>query len=201
MEHHVVIFDFDETMVLENSLGFLFKQLSGPFYWLRAVPVVVQSLVTLKFGHKLRRAVKQRLYSKILTGVSVKNIQMAGNAIAMKLTKNAPVIDQLIEAKKQGDIVIIATASPQIYVAAIVYAMGLEVDVVIGTNIDLKYGTIIGEECSREAKWLAVEEVLKTLSGNATTAFGNRPDDIYMLEQVDRGFVVSGDSIVRHKVN
>jgi phosphatidylglycerophosphatase C len=200
MDHQVVIFDFDETMVLENSLGFLFKQLSGPGYWLSALPVVVKSLVTFKFGYKLRRAVKQRLYSKILTGMTVKDIQVAGNAVSMKLTQNKPVIDRFIEAKKRGDFVIIATASPQIYIAAIVSSMGLDVDVVIGTHIDLEHGTIIGEECSRVAKWVAVEAVLKTQSRITTTAFGNKPDDIYMLEQVDRGFIVTGDSIFQHKL-
>jgi len=187
-------------MVLENSLGFLFKQLSGPGYWLSAVPAVVRSLVTLKFGYKLRRAVKQRLYSAFLTGETEKAIQMAGCAVSMRLTKNEPVISRLIEAKKRGDIVIVATASPQIYVAAIVSSLGLEVDVVIGTNIDLEHGVIIGEECSREAKWVAVQEVLKTLGRIATTAFGNRPDDVYMLEQANRGYIVSGNSIVRHNV-
>lgn len=200
MDRHVVIFDFDETIVLENSLAFLFKQLSGPGYWLKAMPVVIKSLLTFTFGYKLHRAVKQCLYLKIMTDVTVKDIQVAGNIASMVLTSNKPVIERLIEAKKRGDFVIIATASPQIYIASIVDAMGLKVDLVIGTHIDLTHGIIIGEECSRVAKWIAVKKRLKNLSLITTTAYGNRPDDVHMLEQVDRGFIVSAGSIVQHKI-
>ena len=195
---HVVIFDFDETMVLENSLSFLFKQLSRPSYWVYAVPAVAQSLIKFNFGYKLRRAVKKSLYLKFLTGVTENKVRMAGCEVAMMLTKNEPIMNRLLESVKNGDAVIVATASPQIYVDAILSSMGIRVDMVIGTKIDLDKGIIIGEECSRDAKWVAVREALKNFNCISTTGFGNSPDDEYMLEQVDRGFIVSGKNIVQH---
>ncbi|NRD72869.1 haloacid dehalogenase-like hydrolase [Shewanella sp. VB17] len=200
MDRHVVIFDFDQTMVLENSLGFLFKQLSGPYYWLNAVPVVIKSLLTFTFGYKLRRAVKQCLYSKILTGMTVNDIQVTGKMASAALTSNQPIIDRLIEATNRGNFVIVATASPQVYIASIVNAMGLNVDLVIGTHIDLTRGIVIGQECSRVAKWIAVKEQLNKLSLLSTTAYGNQPDDVHMLEQVDHGFIVTAGSIVQHHI-
>ncbi len=195
MKKQVVIFDFDETMVLENSLECLFKGIGGRFYWLSAIPAVVYSIALLKFGYKLRRAVKDKLYSKYLTEKSIEGVAKIGRNVAGKLSQNMPVIHKLYEAKQAGNYIIVATASPQIYVAAIVKEMGLPVDIVIGTSINYELGCINGDECSRESKWEAVSKLLSCDDNVITTAYGNNPDDNYMLDCADYGFVVKGDAI------
>lgn len=132
--------------------------------------------------------------------MTVNDIQVTGKMASAALTSNQPIIDRLIEATNRGNFVIVATASPQVYIASIVNAMGLNVDLVIGTHIDLTRGIVIGQECSRVAKWIAVKEQLNKLSLLSTTAYGNQPDDVHMLEQVDHGFIVTAGSIVQHHI-
>jgi HAD superfamily phosphoserine phosphatase-like hydrolase len=195
MKKQVVIFDFDETMVLENSLGYLFKSIGGRFYWLTAIPAVLASIASLKFGYKLRRAVKDKLYAKHLTEMSIESVTKIGRNVAGQLSQNMSVIHKLYEAKQAGHYIVVATASPQLYVAAIVREMGLPVDVIIGTSIHFELGCINGDECSRESKWKAVSRLLSCDDNVITTAYGNNPDDNYMLSCVDHGFVVKGSAI------
>lgn len=196
----VAVFDFDETLVLENSLGYLFQEVVNKTYWTAAIPAVIQSIFRLKFGHKLRLSVKQALYKKHLSGVSENSIYQAGTAAAGRLTVNNNVMDELKSANERGETVVIATASPRIYVTAILDELKVHRFKVIGTEVDFEAGCILGEECSREAKWRAVTKELQGLEVGNITGYGNAPDDLFMLKQVDRGFLVKGLLVSQYKI-
>jgi HAD superfamily phosphoserine phosphatase-like hydrolase len=198
MNNRAVVFDFDETLVLQNSLGLMFKCIATNNYWITAIPAVIRSVLIGQFGYRLRRNIKQALYGKYLAGVNPRDLQEAGKLAAKQLTVNVPVMNALKIAKTQGDVVIVATASPRIFVAAILDEMKVDLDKVIGTEIDLEMGQIIGEECSRQAKWNALSKELNKLRIQKTLAYGNAPDDIYMLKKVDEGFLVEGGSINKY---
>jgi|TARA_B110001469_G_C9644259_1_gene324978 phosphatidylglycerophosphatase C len=191
----VTVFDFDETLVLENSLGYLFEELANKAYWTAAIPAVIKSFLCLNFGYKLRLNVKKSLYKRHLKGCSESVIYQAGTSAAGRLTINIKVMDQLKLANELGETIIIATASPRVYVSAILDKLGVPRSKVIGTEVDLGTGHISGGECSREAKWDAVREELKTLQVSTIKAYGNAPDDLFMLKQVDQGFLVKGSLI------
>ena len=192
MKTTVVVFDFDETLVLENSLGYLFQAVAGKNYWAAAIPAITQSIFCLKFGYKLRLRVKQALYKKYLKGVSENSIYQAGTIAATRLTVNNNVMDALKTANERGETVVIATASPRIYVTGILDELKVNRFKVIGTEIDLETGCILGEECSREVKWHTVTKELYNLEIGTITGYGNAPDDLFMLKQVDQGFLVKG---------
>ena len=196
----VTVFDFDETLVLENSLGYLFEELANKAYWTAAIPTVIKAFLCLNFGYKLRLSVKKSLYKRHLKGCSGSVIYQAGTLAAGRLTINIKVMDQLKLANELGETIIIATASPRVYVSAILDKLGVPRSKVIGTEIDLETGQISGGECSREAKWDAVSKELKTLEVSTIKAYGNAPDDLFMLKQVDQGFVVKGSLISFYKL-
>jgi phosphatidylglycerophosphatase C len=200
MPNKVAVFDFDETLVLENSLGFLFQNVACKTYWIAAIPAIAKSILCCNFGHKLRLSVKQALYKKYLTGASENRVYVAGTETAARLTVNTNAMNELDAANDRGDTVVIATASPRIYVTAILDELKIDRFKVIGTEIDFDAGLILGEECSREAKWIAVTKELQGLPSGETIAYGNAPDDLYMLAQVDKGFVVKGPSIRQYSV-
>ena len=196
----VTVFDFDETLVLENSLGYLFEELANKAYWTAAIPAVIKALLCLNFGYKLRLRVKKSLYKRHLKGCSESVIYQAGILAAERLTINIKVMDQLKLAKKLGETIIIATASPRVYVSAVLDKLGVPRYKVIGTEVDLETGHIRGGECSREAKWDAIRKGLKILEISTIKAYGNSPDDLFMLRQVDEGFLVKGSSICLYKI-
>ena len=134
---------------------------------------------------------------EIIKNIKSKKIKFyqAGTSAAGRLTINIKVMDQLKLANELGETIIIATASPRVYVSAILDELGVPRSKVIGTEVDLGTGHISGGECSREAKWDAVREELKTLQVSTIKAYGNAPDDLFMLKQVDQGFLVKGSLI------
>jgi HAD superfamily phosphoserine phosphatase-like hydrolase len=198
MKTTVVVFDFDETLVLENSLGYLFQEIAGKNYWTAAIPAITLSVFCLKFGYKLRLSVKQALYKKHLKGVSENAIYQAGTIAASRLTVNNKVMDMLKSANERGDTVVVATASPRIYVTGILDELKVNRFKVLGTEVDLEAGCILGKECSREVKWLSITKELNSLEVDNITGYGNAPDDIFMLKQVDQGFLVKGLSVYQY---
>ncbi|MFT6386918.1 MAG: HAD superfamily phosphoserine phosphatase-like hydrolase [Cellvibrionaceae bacterium] len=199
MSKTVAVFDFDETLVLENSLGYLFQSVAGKCYWTSAIPAITKSIFACDYGYKLRLNVKKKLYETYLKGVSEDSVYQAGIAASSKLTVNANAMNELELASERGEIVIIATASPRIYVTAILDELNVNRFKVIGTEVDFESGHILGKECSREEKWNAVTKELQSLNVDKITAYGNAPDDLFMLEQVDQGFIVKGQSVTPYK--
>jgi HAD superfamily phosphoserine phosphatase-like hydrolase len=199
MSKTVVVFDFDETLVLENSLSYLFQGVASKNYWVAAIPAILQSIFLFEFGYKLRLRVKKRLYVTHLKGVFEASVYQAGTAAADKLTVNSHVMDELEIADERGDVILIATASPRIYVTAILDELKVNRFKIIGTEIDFESGHILGKECSCEEKWNAVTKELGCFNIDKITAYGNAPDDLFMLKQVDQGFVVKGELVKHYK--
>jgi len=200
MSKTVVVFDFDETLVIENSLSHLFQGVAGKNYWVSAIPAIIKSIFLFEFGYKLRLRVKKKLYAAHLMGVSETSVYQAGTAAAAKLTVNSHVMNELEIADERGDVVLIATASPRIYVTAILDELKVNRFKIIGTEVNFESGHILGKECSCEEKWNAVTKELESLDIDKITAYGNAPDDLFMLKQVDQGFVVKGE-VIKHYEN
>lgn len=198
MKIDVVVFDFDETLVLENSLGYLFQAIAGKTYWTAAIPAIIKSMFRLEFSYRFRLSVKQTLYKKHLKGVSESSIYHAGTLAASRLTVNSNVMQVLKSANKRGKTVVIATASPRIYVTGILDELKVNRFKIIGTEVDFETGFILGEECSREAKWLAISKEVSSLEVVSIMGYGNAPDDLFMLKQVDQGFLVKGALVCQY---
>jgi phosphoserine phosphatase len=177
----------------------LFQEVASKNYWISAIPAVFLSMLRLNFGYKLRLSVKKTLYKKYLKGVSESRVHQAGTAAAARLTVNNNVMDELKLANERGETVIIATASPRIYVTAILDTLKVHRFKVIGTEFDFRAGRILGEECSQESKWRALTKELQGLDVGNIAGYGNAPDDIFMLEQVNQGFLIKGLSVSQYK--
>jgi phosphoserine phosphatase len=187
MSKTVTVFDFDETLVLENSLSYLFQGVASSIYWVYAIPAIAKSIFLCQFGYKLRLCVKKKLYGVHLKGVSERTVYEAGTAAASRLTVNTKVMNQLELANERGEIVVIATASPRIYVTAILDELKVNRFKIIGTEVDF------------EEKWNAVSNELQSYEFDKIRAYGNAPDDLFMLSQVDEGFIVKGQLVTHYK--
>jgi len=192
-----VIFDFDETLVLQNSLKQMFRIIGGNLYWLPIVLLVIRSIALGKFGYKLRKKIKNTLYKKYIKDTSKEIIYQTGLKAASSLTVNENVMSKLEAANLREDIVIVATASPRVYVSAILDALDIKRCLVIGTEIDFLTGKIIGKECSRDAKWTAIVKETAGMKIKSITAYGNIPDDLFMLKKANNGFVIKGSKIIK----
>jgi len=189
----VALFDFDETLVRENSLSYLFKFLLGnkPLF-LFLLPILLD--YRLYIG-QVKAVIKQRLYKRALNGQNPQYIYQAGRDTASKLSKIDQVVERMICLDRQGVEVWIITASPQSFIQGIVDELQWPVKRVIGTLLESHNGKLnglIGEECQLQEKVRRFNTVVakEALRCNILESYGNLPVDIPMLNLAHTKFYV-----------
>lgn len=204
----LTLFDFDRTLVRENSIGLLFAGACGcgPSWWplWQELPAVMGSSLAYRGG--LRAAIKERLYRSCLTGRSEGEIRAIGERIAGRLTPNPSVVRALEEVAAAGGDNWVVTAAPQAFVQGVVTAKGWPVARVIGTEpptaADGRYTGELRGECIREEKARRIREAALGLRNRdqppILAAYGNLPADLPMLALARRGYVVRRGRIAIH---
>jgi phosphatidylglycerophosphatase C len=196
----LAIFDFDETLVKENSLSLLFKYFLGnkPLF-LYLWPILTNYRIYIG---SIRQIIKNRLYKISLNKKSKEQVFQAGGDAAKKLTLIQPVIDRMMLLHSQGVEVWIITASPQLFIEGIVAELKWPVKRVIGTLLveenNLLNG-LIGNECQMEEKVIRFNELTEKekIQYSVEEAYGNLPVDIPMLELAERKFYVKNGVLCR----
>lgn len=194
----VALFDFDETLIKENSLSYLFKYLLGrkPLFFY---------LFTLFWDFRVYRGqlkflIKKRLYKKALEGRHAEQIYQAGLVSAAKLSQINEVVQQMYDLHEKGVEVWIITASPQPFIEGIVAQLKWPVARVIGTLLESEQDKLtgkIGEECQLQEKVrrfnITIEE--DALDYCVEASYGNLPVDIPMLNLAQHKFFVENGKL------
>jgi phosphatidylglycerophosphatase C len=196
----LAIFDFDETLVKENSLSLLFKYfLGGKPLFLYLLPILINYRIYIG---SIREIIKHRLYKKSLNKKSKEQVFQAGVDASKKLTPIQPVIDRMMLLHSQGVEVWIITASPQLFIEGIVAELKWPVKRVIGTLLEEENNVLnglIGNECQMEEKVIRFSELTKERKVQCTVeeAYGNLPVDIPMLGLAEKKFYVKSGVLCR----
>lgn len=194
----VALFDFDETLVKENSLSYLFKYLLGN------KPLFTYLLPTLcdrrSYVGEHKAAIKYCLYKRSLSGRTSSEVYEAGKNTAKKLTLFTQVTDKLIQLDKEGVEVWIITASPQIFIEGVVDELQWPVKRVVGTRLKSHNEVLsgdIGNECQINEKVYRFNEIVEQegLQLNVQEAYGNLPVDLPMLKLATNQFYVEYDKL------
>jgi len=195
----VALFDFDETLVKENSLSYLFKFLLGnkPLF-LYLFPIILDYRI---YNGQLKKVIKQRLYKRALSGRDPQNIYQAGRDTAQKLSKIDEVVERMMNLNKQGVEVWIITASPQSFIEGVVDELQWPVKRVIGTLLNSHEGKLtglIGDECQLQEKVSRFNEVVvqDELRCSVQESYGNLPADIPMLALAENKFYVENAKLL-----
>lgn len=195
MKPRLALFDFDNTLIRNNSLPLLFAATNrcGPI-WFELLAVAGSR----RLYRSPRTAVKHRLYARCLVGCDAEEIYAIGERIATRFTANRAVLRALEEAKTQGVAAWVVTAAPRAFVEGIIAAMGWPVERVIGTELPTDVqGAYTGEppnECIGGEKVRRVREAIARLGYHeepvVLVAYGNAPADLPLLALAKRGYVV-----------
>ncbi|WP_392340970.1 HAD-IB family hydrolase [Moritella marina] len=195
----IALFDFDETLVEENSLGFLFKHFLGK------TPLPLQLLPLLlkpsTYKQPVKTSIKTHFYKQSLNGKTSAEVFAAGESLFQKVTPIDEVVNMMTALHDSGMQVWIVTASPEQYIAGIVKQLGWPVERVIGTTILEKNGCFTGDidsECQEQEKVRRLDAIFNdsSITFQVEQAFGNLPVDIPMLKMAKKRFYVL-DSIVK----
>ncbi|MBB1367646.1 haloacid dehalogenase-like hydrolase [Pseudoalteromonas sp. SR44-5] len=189
----IAVFDFDETLVKENSLSFLFKYFLGKrplFTYL--LPIFTKQKVSRR---TIKNSIKQHFYMLSLNKKSNELVFQAGLDTAEKLTPIKPVVDRMMHLHAQGVEIWIITASPQYFIEGIVNKLQWPVERVIGTLLKEDANVLnglIGTECQIEEKVARFNTLIagEKLTCSVEEAYGNLPVDIPMLELAEKKFYV-----------
>jgi len=194
----IALFDFDETLVQENSLNFLFKHFLGnrPFA-IQLLPLLFKAS-TYQQGIKV--SIKTYLYKKSLNGKRQEQLFAAGIALFDKVTPITEVVDLMKKLNNEGIEIWIVTASPESYISGIVEKLGWPVKRVIGTTMVEQNGMLTGEiesECQEQEKVVRLKRVFSNddQGYDIIQAYGNLPVDIPMLKMAKNSFYVLNEVV------
>ena len=194
----IAVFDFDETLVKENSLSFLFKFFLGKrplFTYL--LPIFIKQKISRK---TIKNSIKQHFYMLSLNKKSNELVFQAGLDTAEKLTPIKPVVDRMMSLHAQGVEIWIITASPQYFIEGIVNKLQWPVERVIGTLLkedDNVLNGFIGTECQIEEKVVRFNSLIadEKLTCTVVEGYGNLPVDIPMLDLAEKKFYVKNGQL------
>jgi|APSaa5957512535_1039671.scaffolds.fasta_scaffold04255_5 phosphoserine phosphatase len=192
----VVVVDFDETLVIENTLLLLYK-ISESASLFKAVAFSFIKFRWINVG--LHRAIKEEMYLNILRGKTEKQLLVIAGKLSEAVNINEAVWKRVNKLTDNGARLVIATASLVTVVEEILRIKEVSVDEVIGTTAKIISGTkeYSGElnngECEKEEKRERVINIMKqNYINHYIFGFGNLPADREMLKIVDEGYVVNG---------
>ncbi len=194
----IALFDFDETLVKENSLGFLFKHFLGktplPF---QLLPLLLKPST---YKQPIKTSIKMHLYKKSLNGRTSAEVFSAGVSLFQKVTPIDEVVNMMTALHDSGIQVWIVTASPQQYIAGIIKQLEWPVERVIGTTILEKNGYLTGDidsECQEQEKVRRLDAIFNdsSITFQVEQAFGNLPVDIPMLKMANKRFYVLDSNV------
>lgn len=193
----ISIFDLDGTLTKKDTylpylMGFLIR---NPKYWLRSV---VLPFAVLMFYFKLRNNqwLKETFLKAIFKGEHLDNVQKWNNKYLSELYRhemNDDIVSILKEKQSEGDIVILATASLDIYIYDI--AKELNISHVICTLTKKNEGVIEGEldgkNCYGPEKLNRIQTYLKenNLSGEIYF-YSDHASDYSVMEFSDFPYAV-----------
>ncbi|WP_419534576.1 HAD family hydrolase [Endozoicomonas sp.] len=196
MSKTLVLFDFDETIIKENSIRKLLYAASGRrFLW----PTALRVLINPANWKDLRQAVKNRVYNHCLYSITDSRQYYFGKAFGITFTLNSDVCKMLQHHYEQGHTIWVITASPQPYIEGVISALDLPCNLVIGTRLSSPCVSFnLSEvECSRGRKVYEVHELLTNhgLHFDTVIAYGNLPHDREMLSMAKESYVVTNGKI------
>lgn len=196
----LAVFDLDRTLIPGSSLA-VFGRAAVDDGLVRRRDVARFTALELAFR---RRGLGDRAVARLcasLLGLAVSHRHDRLLDVASRLGPRLadtvfPGARLLIEQhRRTGDLLVVVSASPQELVAVV--ARALEIDVAIGTCVEVHDGLLTGRLastfCYGEGKVERVRESGIDLGAQTVTAYADSRSDLALLRVVDRPVVVNAD--------
>jgi phosphatidylglycerophosphatase C len=110
-------------------------------------------------------------------------------------------MDRIADHKRNGDVLVLMSASPDIYVPAIARHLGFNEVTCTGVrwNGDRLDGRLTTANCRGEEKARRFLELRSRYPGLTTSAYGNAASDLDHMKLADHGVLVNGDEPARRQ--
>ena len=201
----LAVFDLDGTITRHDTLiqfvlGYLKSRPWRLFGFLLALPAVVLHLLRLSD----RGALKGAVMHWTLGGSTRRDLDEWTARFVPRLLEQgvfAKALAQIDEHKRNGDVLVLMSASPDLYVPAIAKHLGFTEATCTGVrwNGDRFDGRLTTENCRGEEKVRRFGPLRARYAGLETAAYGNADSDVDHLRLADRGVLVNGDERARQR--
>jgi phosphatidylglycerophosphatase C len=166
------------------------------------VPLLLPTLARFAFGHADHGAVKSAAIRAILGGRTRKEIEAWTDEFVRQLLTSGMHADALaaLEAhRRAGDLLVLLSASPDLYVPAIGRALGFAETVCTGVEWegDRLTGRLTTPNRRGPEKARAVSALRREHPGLAVVAYGNAASDLEHLALAERATLVNGSAAAR----
>ena len=199
----LALFDLDGTItrhdtLIQYVLGYLKSRPWRLFGFLLVLPMALLHLLRIVD----RGALKASLIHWTLGGSTREELE-AWNArfvpalLAGGLFRDA--LERIAQHRQSGDVLVLMSASPDLYVPAIARELGFSETTCTGVrwNGDRLHGALTTANCRGEEKARRLELLRASHPNLPTVAYGNADSDIPHLKLVDRGVLVNGNRAAR----
>lgn len=202
----VVIFDLDGTLTKKDTyLPFLalcirelglrnLSALTLPFYSFLYLTKIISN-----------HALKEHFLQKILSGVSLKQLEPIVDRFVSQLVEsglNESIFFRMNDHIKQGDSVILATASFDLYVLKL--ADKIRIKNILCTQAEVQNGEItgriLGNNCHGIEKVKRIEKKSSQFDWKTAIAYSDHHSDNPLFKKVGKSFLVKPNFITRFKL-
>jgi phosphatidylglycerophosphatase C len=196
----LAVFDLDGTItrhdtLIQYVLGYLKTRPWRVFGFLLALPAVLKYVM----GLSDRGALKASVIHWTLGGSRRADIDAWTARFVPGLLQNGVFRNALerIEAhRREGDFLVLMSASPDLYVPAIGRELGFAVTICTGVRWmnDRLDGALTTPNCRGEEKAVRFQALRASHPGVRSVAYGNAASDLDHMRLADRGVLVNGPS-------
>jgi len=194
----LAVFDLDGTITRHDTLiqfilGYLKSRPWRLFGFVLAIPAVL--LYVLRVTD--RGALKGSVIHWTLGGSSRAELNAWASTFVPHVLKDGvfkAAMNQIAAHKRNGDVLVLMSASPDIYVPAVARHLGFNEVTCTGVRWDgdRLHGRLTTANCRGAEKARRFAELRSRYPGLATVAYGNAASDLDHLRLADRGVLVNG---------
>lgn len=201
----LAVFDLDGTITRHDTLiqfilGYLKSRPWRLFGFVLAIPAVVLYLLRVTD----RGALKGSVMHWTLGGSSRSDIEAWAVTFVPRVLEHGvfkAALEQIAEHKRNGDVLVLMSASPDFYVPIVARHLGFTEVTCTGVrwNGDRLDGRLTTPNCRGAEKARRFAELRGRYPGLETSAYGNADSDLDHLRLADRGVLVNGPEPARRR--
>jgi len=189
----IAVFDFDGTITRKDTLLEFIKFSKGNLKFYVSFLLFSPLLVAMKFKLYPNWKAKQRLFTYLYKGVSIKQFNEWGNGFCSEIDNmlRPKAIDAINSHKENGNKTVIISASIENWIKP--WAAKHGVDTVLATKIEtdkngLLAGNFLTKNCYGKEKVSRLLEIFPHRSEYKLIAYGDSRGDKELIQFADKGF-------------
>jgi HAD superfamily hydrolase (TIGR01490 family) len=200
----LAVFDLDRTITTHGTFTpWLLRFVKRRPWRLITVPVILGAAIAYKLKILTRKDLKQVMLKCITSGVPASEVARVNDEFVRswipRMCRPGSLV-QIEQHKKNGDIIVLATASNDIHAVPIAKALGIEH--VVATRAEVAAdgsltGRILGPNCYGADKLDMIKAALVTFQDAKSVAYSDHHSDLPMLEWAGQGIAVNPNAKLR----